>query len=70
MHIDSERYFIGDTLSMCLQGEGAGTPTFYLVLLQAGQTPDKSLSEKGNWISMDIIGDARKKSEKINLFNE
>lgn len=67
--MDSERYFVGDTLSMCLQGEGAGTPTFYLVLLQAGWTPDKS-SEKRNWINTDVIGDARKKSEKFNLFNE
>lgn len=68
--MDSERHFVGDTLSMCLQGEGAGTPTFYLVLLQAGRTPAKSLSEKGNWISMDVTGDARKKLEKFNLLNE
>ena len=67
--MDSEKYFIGDTLSMCLQGEGAGMPIFYLVLLQAGWTPDRS-SEKGNWINMDVIGDARKKSENFNLFNE
>lgn len=68
--MDSERYFVGDTLSMCLQGEGASIPTFYLLLLQAGRTPAKSLSEKGNWVSMDVTGDARKTSEKFNLLNE